>query len=189
MGLTAPVPTTLFGRLGDSPADVARAFLERNAVPMRWIDVDRDPIAHLISGEELTSVRLPLAVFPDGTRLEGPERWVDRTAPSHAPSAPEGTIPDPALRSHYRASRRWQAALAAGAGLPTMPDEDSYHLLVTRGGPAGLTAAVYAASEGLRTLVTEWQAPGGQAGTSSRIENYPGFPDGIGGAELAAGAY
>ena len=61
--------------------------------------------------------------------------------------------------------------------------------MIVGAGPAGLTAAVYAASEGLRTLVCERHAPGGQAGTSSRIENYPGFPDGIGGAELAAGTY
>ena len=61
--------------------------------------------------------------------------------------------------------------------------------MIVGAGPAGLTAAVYAASEGLRTLVCERHAPGGQAGTSSRIENYPGFPDGIRGAELAAGAY
>ena len=62
-------------------------------------------------------------------------------------------------------------------------------MVIVGAGPAGLTAAVYAASEGLRTLVCERHAPGGQAGTSSRIENYPGFPDGIGGAELAAGTY
>ena len=53
-------------------------------------------------------------------------------------------------------------------------------------GPAGLTAALYAASEGLRTLVVEALAPGGQAGTSARIENYPGFPNGVSGSELAA---
>ena len=62
-------------------------------------------------------------------------------------------------------------------------------MVVVGAGPAGLTAAVYAASEGLLTLVCERHAPGGQAGTSSRIENYPGFPDGVGGAELAAGTY
>jgi thioredoxin reductase (NADPH) len=178
MGVTAPVPTTLFGRLGEPAADAARAFLQRNAVPMRWIDVERDPIADLLSADELASVRLPLAVFPDGTRLEGPEQWVDRTVGL-----------DRSVRPHYRASRRWQAALAAGAGLPTMPEHDAYEVVISGAGPAGLTAAVYAASEGLRTLVTEWQAPGGQAGTSSKIENYPGFPDGISGAELAAGAY
>ena len=62
-------------------------------------------------------------------------------------------------------------------------------MVIVGAGPAGLTAAVYAASEGLLTLVCERHAPGGQAGTSSRIENYPGFPDGVGGAELAAGTY
>jgi thioredoxin reductase (NADPH) len=79
--------------------------------------------------------------------------------------------------------------LAARAGLPTAPSDELYDVVIVGAGPAGLTAAVYAASEGLRTLVCERHAPGGQAGTSSRIENYPGFPDGIGGAQLAAGAY
>ena len=68
MGMTAPAPTTLFGRLGESAADAARAFLQRNAVPLRWIDVERDPVADLLRADELASVRLPLAVFPDGTR-------------------------------------------------------------------------------------------------------------------------
>ena len=60
--------------------------------------------------------------------------------------------------------------------------------MIIGGGPAGLAAAVYGASEGLRTLVVEREAPGGQAGTSSRIENYLGFPNGISGDELASRA-
>jgi thioredoxin reductase (NADPH) len=70
--------------------------------------------------------------------------------------------------------------------LPTRPQHELYDVVILGAGPAGLTAALYAASEGLRTLVIEALAPGGQAGTSARIENYPGFPDGISGAELAA---
>jgi thioredoxin reductase (NADPH) len=76
--------------------------------------------------------------------------------------------------------------LAMRLGILSNPKEDDlYDLAIVGGGPAGLTAAVYAASEGLRTIVLERTAPGGQAGTSSRIENYPGFPAGLSGDELA----
>jgi thioredoxin reductase (NADPH) len=78
--------------------------------------------------------------------------------------------------------------LAVRLGLQTRPTEDVYDTLIIGGGPAGLAAAVYGASEGLRTLVIEREAPGGQAGTSSRIENYLGFPNGVSGDELASRA-
>jgi thioredoxin reductase (NADPH) len=74
--------------------------------------------------------------------------------------------------------------LAAAVGLSTTPATDFYDLVVVGGGPAGLGAAVYGASEGLRSLLVERQATGGQAGQSSRIENYLGFPDGVSGAQL-----
>jgi thioredoxin reductase (NADPH) len=74
--------------------------------------------------------------------------------------------------------------VAAAVGLSTMPTTDFYDLVVVGAGPAGLGAAVYGASEGLRTLLVERQATGGQAGQSSRIENYLGFPDGVSGAQL-----
>jgi thioredoxin reductase (NADPH) len=78
--------------------------------------------------------------------------------------------------------------LAAHVGLQTRPRQHDYDALIVGGGPAGLAAAVYGASEGLRTLVIEREAPGGQAGTSSRIENYLGFPNGVSGDELASRA-
>ena len=74
--------------------------------------------------------------------------------------------------------------LAAEVGLSTTPAIDFYDVVIVGGGPAGLGAAVYAASEGLRTVLVERQATGGQAGQSSRIENYLGFPDGVSGAQL-----
>jgi thioredoxin reductase (NADPH) len=76
------------------------------------------------------------------------------------------------------------AELAEHVGLATTPSTDFYDLVVVGGGPAGLGAAVYGGSEGLRTVLVERRATGGQAGTSSRIENYLGFPDGVSGEQL-----
>ncbi|WP_285568768.1 FAD-dependent oxidoreductase [Actinoallomurus iriomotensis] len=76
------------------------------------------------------------------------------------------------------------AEIAAVVGLSTEPAAEFYDLIVIGGGPAGLGAAVYGASEGLRTVLVERQATGGQAGQSSRIENYLGFPDGVSGSQL-----
>ncbi|MGK5115493.1 MULTISPECIES: FAD-dependent oxidoreductase [unclassified Geodermatophilus] len=78
-----------------------------------------------------------------------------------------------------------EADLAGVAGLGVEPQSDFYDLVVVGGGPAGLGAAVYGASEGLRTVLVEQVATGGQAGQSSRIENYLGFPDGVSGGQLA----
>jgi thioredoxin reductase (NADPH) len=75
--------------------------------------------------------------------------------------------------------------LAATVGLRTEAESAFYDVVIIGGGPAGLAGAVYGASEGLRTALIEKDAPGGQAGTSSRIENYLGFPSGIGGGDLA----
>ncbi len=80
------------------------------------------------------------------------------------------------------------AELASRVGLATTPSKDFYDLIVIGGGPAGLGAAVYGASEGLRTVLLERTATGGQAGQSSRIENYLGFPDGVSGAQLTSRA-
>ncbi len=75
--------------------------------------------------------------------------------------------------------------LAERLGISAQPIEDHYDLVIVGGGPAGLAAAVYGASEGLRTVMVEREAPGGQAGQSSRIENYLGFPAGLSGSDLA----
>ena len=80
-------------------------------------------------------------------------------------------------------------ALAIRVGLSTQATQDFYDIIVVGAGPAGLAAAVYGASEGLRTLVIEPHAPGGQAGSSSKIENYLGFPSGITGADLGRRAH
>src|SRR5438045_7734370 len=77
------------------------------------------------------------------------------------------------------------AELAAKLGLRTSATTSFYDLLIVGGGPAGLAAAVYGASEGMTTVMVEREAPGGQAGMSSRIENYLGFPTGLSGGDLA----
>ena len=77
------------------------------------------------------------------------------------------------------------AQVAEKIGLRTQAEKPFYDLIIVGGGPAGLAAAVYGASEGLRTVMIEREAPGGQAGTSSRIENYLGFPSGLSGGDLA----
>jgi thioredoxin reductase (NADPH) len=144
-----------------------RGFLERNAVPHEWIDVERDPLARFLGApSDVEGVRLPVFLFKDGSRLE--------------PFADE----DP-----ERSFVRTRAELAERVGLRTRPSLDLYDVAIIGAGPAGLTAALYAASEGLSTVVVERHAPGGQAGTSARIENYPGFPNGLSGQELAGATY
>jgi thioredoxin reductase (NADPH) len=78
-----------------------------------------------------------------------------------------------------------ERAVAEAFGIPTTPQHHHYDLVIVGGGPAGLAASVYGASEGLRVLLVEQNAMGGQAGSSSRIENYLGFPSGVSGEDLA----
>jgi len=86
-------------------------------------------------------------------------------------------------------ARPTKAALAQLLGIASKPQQALYDVVVVGAGPGGLAAAVYGASEGLKTLIIEREVPGGQAGTSSRIENYLGFPTGLSGAELTHRAW
>jgi thioredoxin reductase (NADPH) len=177
--MTGMVEVTLVGRRSTPGIDMARDLLGRNDVPYRWIDLDRDPLAELLDTESVSGRRLPLLLFSDGTELDGMEGYVEPVP---------GRV-DREMADRYLASARWRTEFAARAGLPTRPAHDLYDVVIVGAGPAGLTAAVYAASEGLRTLVSERHAPGGQAATSSRIENYPGFSEGVSGADLAESTY
>jgi thioredoxin reductase (NADPH) len=101
---------------------------------------------------------------------------------------PERDCPTLRLADGTTLVRPQPREFAALLGLQTKPRFTDYDTVIIGGGPAGLAAAVYGASEGLRTIVVEQEAPGGQAETSSRIENYLGFPSGISGSELASRA-
>jgi thioredoxin reductase (NADPH) len=132
-----------------------RDFLARNHVPYQWIDVE-------LSANDPETKRLLEALGPEGTSLP-------------VVLFPDGT----------KLLESVPADLAQKVGLRTRAQTDFYDLAIIGGGPAGLAAAVYGASEGLHTVMLEREAPGGQAGMSSRIENYLGFPAGLSGGDLA----
>jgi len=120
-----------------------------------------------------------------------PYRWLDIESDAEAvelrslAGAAEEPLPVVILPDGTSLSRPTIAGLAERIGLHTRAVSETYDLIVVGTGPAGLASAVYGASEGLRTLLIEREAPGGQAGTSSSIENYLGFPVGLSGADLA----
>jgi thioredoxin reductase (NADPH) len=119
-----------------------------------------------------------------------PYRWLDVAREPEAAQLLElagidaGQLPVVLFDDGTVLTRPEPADLAERIGLRVHAERDAYDLVVVGAGPAGLAAGVYGASEGLSTLVVEQQAPGGQAGTSSRIENYLGFPAGLSGADL-----
>jgi thioredoxin reductase (NADPH) len=106
-----------------------------------------------------------------------------------AGSAPASELPLVLLADGRRLVRPSLVELADGLAMKTRPEHALYDVVVIGGGPAGLAAAVYGASEGLSTVLFDRYATGGQAGTSSRIENYLGFPSGLSGDELAGRAH
>jgi thioredoxin reductase (NADPH) len=132
-----------------------REFLARNQVPYHWLDVE--------AADGDADVRRALDMLTPEERRFPVVLLQDG-----------GRMPDP---SH--------ADVAARVGLNTRAGAASYDLIILGGGPAGLAAGVYGASEGLRAVIIEREAPGGQAGLSARIENYLGFPSGLSGADLA----
>jgi thioredoxin reductase (NADPH) len=145
-------PIRILGRAASSLGYMIRDFLARSDIPFEWIELHSDEEARAAAGVEgLRDGRLPVCIFPDGTRLECP------------------TI----------------RQIVEKLGWFRDPSRSEYDVAIYGAGPAGLSAALYAASEGLATVVVERFAVGGQAGSSSRIENYLGFPQGISGAELA----
>jgi thioredoxin reductase (NADPH) len=120
-----------------------------------------------------------------------PARWLDierdgearellKVAGLDAARLPAALLEDGSVLEHPSVME-----LAERLGVTGQPTQDHYDLVIVGGGPAGLAAAVYGASEGLRTVMVEREAPGGQAGQSSRIENYLGFPGGLTGSDLA----
>jgi thioredoxin reductase (NADPH) len=132
-----------------------RDFLARNHVPYQWIDVE-------LSANDLETKRLLDVLGPEVSNLP-------------IVLFPDGT----------KLLEGVPAEIAQKVGLRTRAQTDFYDLAIIGGGPAGLAAAVYGASEGLHTVMVEREAPGGQAGMSSRIENYLGFPTGLSGGDLA----
>lgn len=132
-----------------------RDFLARHQVPYRWLDVE--------------------AASTDGEV----HRWMSTVQPG------ENEMPVVVLPDGTRLARPSTAEMASRLGLQTRAESEFYDLAIVGSGPAGLAAAVYGASEGLRTVMIEREAPGGQASLSSRIENYLGFPSGLSGADLA----
>jgi thioredoxin reductase (NADPH) len=120
-----------------------------------------------------------------------PARWLDVERDSEArellavASVEADRLPVALLEDGSVLERPTLFELAERLGISAQPTGDHYDLVIVGGGPAGLAAAVYGASEGLRTVMVEREAPGGQAGQSSMIENYLGFPNGLSGSELA----
>ena len=122
-----------------------------------------------------------------------PYEWVDRdrsAQPALADSAGDlaglSVVVDGSCSISHPATVR---KLAAALGFQTAPRHQNYDVVIVGGGPAGLAAAVYRASEGLNILLVERRAAGGQAGASSRIGNYLGFPNGISGDDLSQRAF
>lgn len=145
----------------------------------------------LVVGDRWDKACRDIRTFLDRNRIS--YEWImpdDPEAPQRVPGFAHirGRFPAVSVHGGSVLVRPDSRELARRLGLTTVPTKACYDTVIIGGGPAGLAAAVYGASEGLETLMIEREAPGGQAGTSSRIENYLGFPTGVTGDELAGRA-
>jgi thioredoxin reductase (NADPH) len=153
-----------------------------------WLSADHRPVPELkVVGHRWSARSSDVREFL--ARNQVPYRWYTSEEPEGqrllaAAGANDRTLPLVITPDGESMVQPSDTDLAAKVGLATTPSADFYDLVVIGGGPAGLGAAVYGASEGLRTILVERTATGGQAGQSSRIENYLGFPDGVSGAQL-----
>jgi thioredoxin reductase (NADPH) len=160
---------------------------------MSMIDYDARPVTPqvLLIGSRASSAGYSIRDFL--SRNGVPYEWVDVEAARVAGLLSDGEnegdqLPVCVLPNGMRLAPATLEGVAAGLGMVSSPSLSEYDLTIVGAGPAGLAAAVYAASEGLRAVAIEAVAPGGQAGTTSMIENYLGFPQGISGSELATRA-
>ncbi len=161
---------------------------------MSMIDYDARPVTPqvLLVGHRASAAGYSLRDFL--SRNGVPYEWVDvddvARVEALLPVEERGAdrLPVCVLPNGMRLAPATLESVAAGLGMVSAPSLSEYDLTIVGAGPAGLAAAVYAASEGLRAVAIEAVAPGGQAGTTSMIENYLGFPQGISGSELATRA-
>jgi thioredoxin reductase (NADPH) len=159
-------------QLADWQANFRPPFEGTRVVGHRWSPVSHQ-VRDFLARNQVPYRWLNLESDPEAARLL-------EQAGIEAPELPLVIFPDGTV---LQAPSNHE--LAEKAGLQTRAEQPFYDLIIVGGGPAGLAAGVYGASEGLRTLIVECQAPGGQAGMSSRIENYLGFPSGLSGGDLA----
>lgn len=181
--------TLLFSECETFASELTRTMTQRFA-RLRSLAAQTPPATATIVGHRYDIACHHLRDFLARNRIVF--RWLDPTRPDLAGEAPpprEGDrYPLVLLPGGERLVTPTLRELAERLGLQTAPRAALYDLAIIGGGPAGLAAAVYGASEGLSTVLLEREAPGGQAGTSSRIENYLGFPTGVSGDELASRA-
>lgn len=155
---------------------------------LQGLAADPPPPRAIVVGERWDAACAELRRFLDRNQVTF--KWITPDAPDAAevwggPPPPERDLPAVKVVEGKTVVRPRLRRVADLLALGTEPDGSEYDVVIVGAGPAGLAAAVYGASEGLRTIVVEREAPGGQAGTSSRIENYLGFPSGVSGDELS----